>query len=52
MGLPSGVEVRGEMTILQEWGVTWAGARQFCVAGVSTTGGGSTDIEGFDPVSG
>ena len=40
------------MTILQEWGVTWAGARQFCVAGVSTTGGGSTDTEGFDPVSG
>lgn len=40
------------MTILQEWGVTWAGARQFCVAGVSTAGGGSVDTGGFDLVSG
>lgn len=52
MGLTSGVEVREEMTVLQEWGVTWAGARQFCVAGVSTAEGRSAVTEGFDPVSG
>ena len=46
------MEVREEMTVLQECGVTWAGARQFCVAGFSTAGGGSAVTEGFDLVSG
>lgn len=45
---PSGVEVRERDDNSTGWGVTWAGARQFCVAGVSTAGGGSAVTEGFD----